>query len=250
MKRLLYILLFLPLFANGQYFYGQKTAAGGGGSLPTTGLFADWLMSTGISQTSNRVSAITDKNGSGHNLAQATSGIQPLWNGTDAITWSGTRGDQMTISQTLTQPFTIYVVGTVSVTVNSDAAVFAFDNSGVGNLYIGVARSGGINNAFAYGNFFGSSITHSSSITNGTLYAYKFKYNGASPNSYIRASGASLSKTTVTGSLGTATTQSPLVIGYLGTNSSSFTVKEIIIYTGTFDETGVDTYLTSTYGVL
>lgn len=255
MKRLLYIFfLFLSFATHGQMLinsYQSFPAAGGGGggSLPTTGLWADWLMSNGITQTSNRVSAIADKNASGHNLSQATGGIQPLWNGTDAVTWSGTRGDQMTISQTLTQPFTLYVVGTISVTTNSDAATFAFDNSGVGNIYIGVGRSGGVNNAFAYGNLFGSSITNSSNIGNGVIYAYKFKYNGASPNSYVRVSSALVSKTTTTGSLGTNTSQSPLVIGYLGTNSTSFTAKEIFIYTGTFDETAVDIYLTATYGV-
>ncbi|MBS1988716.1 hypothetical protein JST56_07055 [Candidatus Dependentiae bacterium] len=243
MKRLLTILLFLPLLATGQYYMGQK-AAGGGGGLPTTNLWGDYNAALGVTQSANRVSSWANQSaGAGSAAVQATGGAQPLWDGTSKITFTGSRADKMVITGALTTEYTIYAVVANTITTNGDGAFQIGDDNGSGtNLYAFVTRSSGVNNWKVFTST--GSITNTTSLTNGTHYMLKVKVNGASPNSY-----ATVNSAVTTGSLGTTSTATNLTIGYLGTNSSSFVLERLIIYRGAHNESSVASYLTSIYGV-
>lgn len=210
--------------------------------LPSSNLWADWDAALGITHSSNRVSQWNDQSGNGRHIAQATSGQQPLWNGTDSINFQGSRIDALTIATTIAQQFTFYFVAQANIISNGDAAFMAVDS--LGNVFIVVSRTAGVNNLQAYGNSFGSTIISSATVNNSTYYMFKAKYNGGSPNSSV-----TVNTTTTTGDLGTSTTGSPLTIGYVGSNTTSWDVKRILVYQGPHDEAGVATFLTATYGV-
>jgi hypothetical protein len=207
---------------------------------PTSGLWADWDATAGITHSSNRVSVWADQSGNGRDLSQPTAGNQPLWNGTDAINFQGSRIDALNIATTIAQRFTVYIIAQVNVTTNGDAAQMMIDANG--NLFMLVTRTAGVNNMQAYGNSFGSLLTSTASVTNSTYYMFKGDYNGGS-------SAITTNATVTSGSLGSNTTGSPLFVGYFGSNTTSFDVKRILMYQGTHNATDVATYLTSTYGV-
>lgn len=112
MKRLIHILLFLPLFANGQIVLNSYTFAasgGGGGSLPTTNLRSSHFGDVGVTQSSNNVSSWADQSGNSRNWTMATGGNQPDWDGSAGITFNGST-DYLQMSYTNTQESNIYIV--------------------------------------------------------------------------------------------------------------------------------------------
>jgi hypothetical protein len=113
MKRLLYILLFLPLFANGQMIinsYQFASGGGGGGSFPTTNQLFAFEADFGVTHSSNVVSAWDDKSVNNRDALQSSSSNRPDWNGTDAISFVIANSDYLTISYAPTLPLNIYMV--------------------------------------------------------------------------------------------------------------------------------------------
>lgn len=209
---------------------------------PTSGLWADWDATVGITHSSNRISIWADQSGNGRDITQSSTGNQPLWNGTNSVNFQGSRIDALTINTTIAQQFTFYIVAQVNVTTNGDAAQMVIDS--LGNVFILVTRTAGVNNLQAYGDSFGSILTSSASVSNTTYYMLKAKYNGNGTSSSV-----TVNATATTGALGTATTGSPLTIGYFGSNTTSWDAQRILAYQGPHNESDVAAYLTSTYGV-
>lgn len=209
---------------------------------PPAGMWADWNAAVGITHSSNRVSQWNDQSGNGRHLTNGDSFTQPLWNGTDSINFQGSRIDAFTLSATIAQPSTFYIIAQVDVTTNGDAAQMLLDANG--NVAMLVTRTAGVNNLQAYGGSFTFLLTSAASVSNGTYYMLKAKFNGASPNSSVTVNTG-----VTTGDLGTSTTGSPLFVGYFGSNTTSWDVKRILVYQGAHSESAVASYLTATYGV-
>lgn len=242
MKRLLYILVFLPLFASGQMIINSYQFSSGGGAptFPTSNLWGRWVATTGITQSSNRVSSWAEYYGNGKTFSEATSTKQPLWNGTDAITFTGiTRIEDLSCSSALSAPYTIYAIVQETINTNGDAGFQISDN---GTMYMYSVRESGANKYRVYGNGFANSITSTANITAGTYYFLKAKVNGA--NSSIK-----LNSTQTTGNLGSLNISTPIVLGYIGNANSTFIIKDLSIFTGTHDEAGVETAYNSLYSV-
>lgn len=210
-------------------------------SFPSTNRWGRWVATTGITHSSNRVSAWSEYYGNGKIFSEATSTKQPLWNGTDAITFTGVspRIEDLACSSALTASYTIYVIIQETININGDAGFQISDN---GTMYMYSVREAGVNKYRVYGNAFANSITSTANITAGTYYFLKAKINGAS-------SSIKLNTTQTTGNLGSLNISTPLVLGYVGNASSNFTIKDFAIFTGVHDEAGVETAYNNLYGV-
>lgn len=210
-------------------------------SFPSANRWGRWVATTGITHSSNRVSAWAEYYGNGKTFSEATSTKQPLWNGTDAITFTGVspRIEDLACSSALTASYTIYVIMQETISINGDAGFQISDN---GTMYMYSVREAGVNKYRVYGNAFANSITSTANITAGTYYFLKAKVNGAS-------SSIKLNTTQTTGNLGSLNISTPLILGYVGNASSNFTIKDFAIFTGVHDEAGVETAYHDLYGV-
>lgn len=196
-----------------------------------------------ITQSGNVISAWNDKSGNGRNWAQGTAGNRPDWTASSTVvTFSGSGTDNMTISLGLTQQYTIYMVASVNIPTNGDAAQVFSDNTS-SNLYLDIFRSSGNNNVRAFTN--SGSITSSATIANNTYALFRWVINGGSSNSSVR-----VNNTNTTGSLGTNAASSPIRVGYLGSNSTTLNIKYISIFQGSAaDDAAVKAFTNYYYGL-
>jgi len=212
-------------------------------TLPTANLWAYYEADdvSSITQTSNNVSQWNDKSGNGRKWLQSNATLKPVWNGTNVITFQGSSGHSMYQSVSLPQPYTIYVVAAVNIIANSDGAIMFYDN-GATNSFMDVERASSTNTFKIYTNT-GTLSLASLHPVNSTYYLFKGSWNGS-------ASSLSVNTSSAVGSVGTATATSPISIGYIGTNTSSISIKGIYIYQGaTPNDAAVRAYTTNKWGI-
>lgn len=246
MKKLFFSLCCLSFFdlhaqhiiVNGWKYSGTSSTA-----LPVTGLWAYYEAddASSITQTSNNVSQWNDKSGNGRNWLQSNATLKPVWNGTNVITFQGSSGQAMFQSASLLQPYTIYIVAAVNIIANSDGAVMFYDN-GATNSFMDVERASSTNTFKIYGNTATLSLTSLHPV-NSTYYLFKGSWDGSSSSLSVNTSSA-------IGSVGVATATSPISLGYIGTNTSSISIKGIYIYQGaTPNDAAVRAYTTNKWGI-
>ncbi|MBN9484687.1 MAG: hypothetical protein J0H46_15145 [Bacteroidetes bacterium] len=234
---------FFNLHAQRIIVNGWKYSATASPTLPATNLWAYYEAddASSITQSSNNVSQWNDKSGNGRNWLQSNATLKPVWNGTNAITFQGSSGQAMYQSASLSQPYTIYIVAAVNIIANSDGAIMFYDN-GATNSFMDVERASSTNTFKIYANT-GTLSLASLHPVNSTYYLFKGSWNGSS-------SSLSVNTSSVIGSVGTATASSPIGIGYIGTNTSSLSIKGIYIYQGgTPNDAAVRAYTTNKWGI-
>lgn len=226
------------LIVNGWKYSNTSVPA-----LPATGLWAYYEADdvSSITQASNNVSQWNDKSGNGRNWLQSNASFKPVWNGANLITFQGSSGHTMYQTATLTQPYTIYIVATVNIIANNDGAFLFYDNA-AGNAFMDVERASNTNTFKIYANT-GTISVASLHPANSTYYLFKGTWNGSS-------SSVSVNTTSSSGTVGAATAASPINIGYIGTNTSSFSVKGIYIYQGSVpNDAAIRAYTTNKWGI-
>lgn len=213
---------------------------------PTSNLWAYYEFDDAatITHTANNVTAVADKSGNGHTLSLPGSGvINPVWNGTNMITFNAGATFPAILeatTATLTQPFTIYIVGQISMGTFLNSHFWG-DNGG---NYIGYSARGAGSTAtvdlLAVG-----SISSTSSVAQNTTTLLKWLANNAS-------SEVGFNNTATSGSISYSTALSHLKIGQVGNSGATIDAKMFAIYiyqNGTAPDALLKTYTTGKWGV-
>jgi hypothetical protein len=203
---------------------GWKYAGGGSPapSFPTTNALFAFAGNNGVTHSSNVVSAWDDIIGT-RDATQSSSSNRPDWNGTNAITFTASNNDYLTVAYAPSGTLNIYMViridnlATTSYIAGEIGATFtAFDG---GTDKIGV--SDGVN-----------AIYQSNTIANtSTFYLIHIHVESGTNASYIAVNNGS----NTTGTLTLGTFASPYYIGALKNGSSPFaygnmTLKDYRVY--------------------
>lgn len=243
MRRLVTILLLLvsPFVSFGQMqqaiataMYVPTAAASGP---PTTNLWAYYEADAGITQILNRVSQWNDLSGNGRHLVQAVALRQPLWNGSNAITFTNSSNEYLTTSGTLTQQFEIYIVASSS---NAGASGYFFTDNTPGSGYMIAVASGTL-----YLSTDGTAHFASTTFSSSNTYAlFTGVFNSGSSSIQVNNVAAG------TGNAGTASFVSPVTIP-VNTNvgDSPINIKGIYIYQGAVTDAAVKAYTTTKWGL-
>ena len=194
-------------------------------------------LATGVSQWN-------DLSGNGNNVAQATGSKQPTYNATDVayngmptLSFTSSNIQVLLATMTLTQPFTVYVVGQATYTGATLAMVGG--NTSTFELYF---TGGSLWNIYA-----GSAVASTNSSTSPVVLASIL--NGTSSAIYVNSSAAASGS----GDAGTdSSTQ--VAIGGVSTSVNPFNGKiaEVLIYNSVLSTTQLGTifqYLGNRYGI-
>lgn len=245
MRRILFILLFLPLFANGQFLINSYRHASGGGapSYPTTNLRSAHFGDVGVTHSSNNVSSWADQSGNGRNFTQGTGANQPNWDGSAGITFNGS-SDYLSMSYTVTQEANVYMVVEYIGTAAQQILGGTFEN-----IYWG--RDGGDILTIASNSGGGLLQTTATMGTENIKYLVSFTANNASSSAQINANTATTGSLSYSGNFGTT-----LRIGCFFLSGSpflygNFKLYAILIYGSqtSGEKADTKTYLNNKYSI-
>lgn len=239
-------------FSNTLVFYqgcngNVAPGGGGGGTVPTTNLWAYYEADQGVTTSGSDVTQWNDLSGNGrHAVANTVFGFAKPQFSSNTITFNenGFSGQWCDISGTIPANATIYIVFKIQGTA-SFTNIYAFQDGG-SNAYTGyVEYQNGVSQIpMIQSN--GGNITYGSSTPVNTYALHRFVMNSSS-SSLQRNNG-----TVTTGNLGTNATMTSFKLGNPSGNgnTASITMQAFYIYAGgTAPDTDLKTYTTSKWGL-
>ena len=227
MKRLLFLLLLIPVLSFGQEVYTYTVLAP---SVLSDGNTVAWYIADDLTTItkdgSNRVSQWDDYLGSGHDLIQATDTWKPLWSA-DGILFDGVDNWMKTAAFTWEQPEMIYMVVKQVTWIASGIIIFDGNTNDKGKLVQYIATPG-------IGVYAGNISAQNNNLVIDTWSIVRVLFNGASSKLQVNETAAT------TGNFG-ANNMGGFTLASKGTPAgvwANIQIKEIILRN--IDDTDAD----------
>lgn len=185
-------------------------------SVAASNLWTDAGRTVAVTSDADRIGGVTDKSGNGKHLSQATAGFRPTYktniqNGRSVGRWSAAGTQHMTSTLASTQPYTVILVGSVTVPATDQTFV-----DGV-TANVGRIRSVDATNVGLYaGTVLNATVTSNTMTSNHVIVS---EFNGAS--SVVAFDGAA------TTGAGGASNTTGVTLGAVGDLGSSFLTGDI-----------------------